>query len=95
MAADRDLSSFVPVEWAQKGFTERVRTATKTYLLGGLGYRLTDYAFHAVKLVLFVLGWIFFCRFTPGLGTAANFATWIFEPAAFRSGQFVVNLTLV
>jgi hypothetical protein len=84
MAADRDLSSFVPVEWAQKGFTERVRTATKTYLLGGLGYRLTDYAFHAVKLVLFVLGWIFFCRFTPGLGTAANFATWIFEPAAFQ-----------
>ena len=62
----------------------RVRTATEAYMLGGLGYRLTDYTFHAIKLVLFVLGWIFFCRFTPGLGTAANFRSWIFELPAFQ-----------
>jgi hypothetical protein len=84
MAANSDRSPFAPAEWAQKGFTERVRTATEAYLLGGLGYRLTDYAFHAIKLVLFVLGWIFFCRFTPGMGTAANFTSWIFDPAAFQ-----------
>jgi hypothetical protein len=84
MTANRGPSPFDPAEWAQKGFTERVRTAADAYLLGGLGYRSTDYAFHAIKLVLFVLGWIFFCRFTPGLGTAANFTSWIFEPTAFQ-----------
>ena len=84
MAANSDRLQFAPSEWAQKGFTERVRTATEAYMLGGLGYRLTDYTFHAIKLVLFVLGWIFFCRFTPGLGTAANFRSWIFELPAFQ-----------
>jgi hypothetical protein len=82
--ATTDRWPFAPDEWAQKDFTERVRTATAAYLLGGLGYRLADYAFHAIKLALFVLGWIFFCRFTPGLGTVANFTSWIFEPAAFQ-----------
>jgi hypothetical protein len=84
MAATPDSSPFAPADWAEKDFTERVRTAADAYLLGGLGYRLTDYAFHAFKLGLFVLGWIFFCRFTPGLGTAENFTSWIFERPAFQ-----------
>ncbi len=84
MATNSDRSPFEPATWAHKGFTERVRTATEAYLSGGLGYRLTDYAFHAIKLALFVLGWIFFCRFTPGLGTAANIRSWIFELPALQ-----------
>lgn len=84
MASGSDSSPFAPAEWAQKGFSERVRAGAEAYLAGGLGYRLTDYGFHAIKLVVFVLGWIFFCRFTPGLGTAANFTSWIFEPPAFQ-----------
>lgn len=80
-----DLSpEFAPAAWAQKDFTQRVRIGNEAYVRCGLGYRLRDYAFHAVKLMLFVLGWIFFCRLTPGLGTAANFTSWIFEPEAFQ-----------
>jgi len=75
---------FDPAVWSKKGFTERVRVGAQAYLVGGMGYRIRDYAFHAVKLALFVLGWIFFCRFTPGLGRFAQFTTWIFEPVAFQ-----------
>jgi len=84
MSTGNEHFSFSPEEWANKDFSERVRTATAAYLIGGLGYRLTDYGFHAVKLALFILGWVFFCGFTPGLGTAANFTRWIFEPAALQ-----------
>jgi hypothetical protein len=84
MSDDNEHCSFAPNDWAEKDFTERVRIATDAYLAGGLGYRLADYGFHAIKLALFVWGWMFFCGFTPGMGTAANFTSWIFEPVAFQ-----------
>lgn len=52
-------------------------------MLQGLNYPLAAYAFHAVKLVLLVLGWMYFCRFTPGLGTFTGFTTWVFADVAF------------
>lgn len=45
---------------------------------------LPAYLFHAVKVVLFVLGWIFFCRFTPGVGNMGAISSWAFEPIAFQ-----------
>ena len=57
-------AEFEPAEWSKKDFTERVRVGTNLYVLEGLGYPLPVYLFHAVKLVLFVLGWMFFCSFT-------------------------------
>ena len=73
-----------PAEWSRKGFTERVQVGTNAYVLRGIGYPLPVYVFHAVKLALFVLGWMFFCRFTPGLGTMTGFGSWIFEGTAFQ-----------
>jgi len=67
------LAEFDTDEWSKKDFTERVRIGTNLYVLKGLGYPLAAYLFHAVKLSLFVLGWVFFCRFTPGLGTLRDF----------------------
>jgi len=49
-----------PVEWSRKDFTDRVRIGTQAYVAGGIGYPLAAYLFHAVKLSLFVLGWVFF-----------------------------------
>jgi len=95
MAVDHDLSPFTPSEWARKDFTERVRTASQVYLARGLGYRLRDYAFHAAKVVLFVAGWMFFCRWTPGLGTWANVTQWIFEPTAFQKAILWASLVEV
>jgi len=88
-------SPFSPQVWAKKDFTERVRVATAEYMLHGLGYRMRDYGFHAVKLALFVVGWFFFCRFTPGLGTIANFRNWIFEPIAFQKALLWASLVEV
>ncbi len=77
-------ATFDPAAWAKKDFTERVRIGTNMYVLQGLGYPLAAYLFHAVKLCLFVLGWMFFCSFTPGLGTFSGFTSWIIEGAAFQ-----------
>lgn len=81
-----------PADWAEKDFTERVRIGTNAYVLNGVGFPLSAYVFHAVKLTLFVLGWMFFCRFTPGLGTFSNFGTWIFDGIAFQKAVIWASL---
>lgn len=95
MRIAEEPSAFAPQEWANKDFTERVRAATATYLSHGLGYRLRDYGFHAIKLALFIAGWMIFCRATPGLGTFANFRQWIFEPIAFQKALLWASLVEV
>src|SRR6185503_12270358 len=62
------------------------------YVLQGLNYPLFVYLFHAVKLTLLVAGWMFFCRFTPGLGTIANFGSWIFHDVAFQKAYIWASL---
>ncbi len=84
-----------PAEWERKDFTDRVRIGTNAYVLTGLGYPAPVYVFHAVKLTLFVVGWMFFCRFTPGLGTVSGFTSWIFEPAAFQKAFLWASLVEV
>jgi len=89
------LADFDPTEWSKKDFSERVRIGTNSYVLQGVGYPLSAYVFHAVKLALFVLGWIFFCRFTPGLGTFGNFTSWILEGPAFQKAFLWASLVEV
>jgi Transmembrane protein of unknown function (DUF3556) len=76
-------------------FTERVRRATNAYVLQGVGFPASAYVFHAVKLGAFILGWVFFCRFTPGLGTFSNFTTWIFADTAFQKAFLWASLVEV
>jgi len=87
--------AFDPSEWSKKEFTERVRLGTNAYVLQGIGYPPAVYLFHAVKLSLFVLGWMFFCSFTPGLGTPRNFTSWIFEGTAFQKAFLWASLVEV
>ncbi len=75
---------FDPAAWATKDFTERVRVAAESYVLDGLGYPLAAYAFHLVKLLLLVAGWMFFCSFTPGLGSPWTLGAWAVEDVAFQ-----------
>jgi hypothetical protein len=53
-------------------------------VLGGIGFPALAYVFHAVKLLVLVAGWMFFCSFTPGLGNPATIGTWIFDGVAFQ-----------
>jgi len=84
-----------PVEWSKKDFTARVRIGTQAYVAGGIGYPLAAYLFHAVKLSLFILGWVFFCRFSPGLGGFSDVTTWIFHGTAFQKAFLWASLVEV
>jgi hypothetical protein len=95
MGAPSTQAAFDPVTWATKSFSERVRIGTNAYVLQGIGYPAPVYLFHAVKLALFVLGWMFFCRFTPGLGTFGGFWSWIFADAAFQKAFLWASLVEV
>ena len=66
-STDQAGSSAVP--GSSNGFTELVRAGCEDYVLKGIGLPAAAYVFHAVKLGLFVLGWMFFVSFTPGLGS--------------------------
>jgi hypothetical protein len=84
MAAETPSPTFDPTTWSTKDFTERVRIGTHAYVLGGIGFPALAYVFHAVKLLVLVAGWMFFCSFTPGLGNPATIGTWIFDGVAFQ-----------
>ncbi|MFT4569809.1 MAG: hypothetical protein ACI8TX_000289 [Hyphomicrobiaceae bacterium] len=75
---------FDPASWASLNFTERVRLANRFYVLHGMGIPAAAYIYHALKVGLFIGGWLFFCSFTPGLGDPRNLGSWIFEPMAFQ-----------
>jgi hypothetical protein len=69
---------------ADRDFTALVRAGCEDYVLKGIGLPLAAYVFHALKLGLFVLGWMFFCRFTPGFGSASAVGSWWLEGIAFQ-----------
>src|SRR5262245_8845786 len=60
---------------ADTDFTELVRAGCEDYVLKGIGMPIAAYIFHAIKLSVFVLGWMFFCSFTPGLGSPSAIGT--------------------
>jgi hypothetical protein len=66
------------------GFSDLVRSGCEDYVLRGIGLPLAAYVFHAVKLALFVLGWMFFVGFTPGLGRPWDLPAWWSEGIAFQ-----------
>ncbi len=66
-----------------KDFGDLVRAGCEAYVLQGIGLPIAAYAFHAVKIVLFVVGWMFFVSFTPGLGFW-HVASWWSAGIAFQ-----------
>lgn len=66
------------------GFEELVRAGCTDYVLEGIGLPVSAYIVHAVKLALFVAGWMFFCSFTPGMGSPWEMAGWWTQGIAFQ-----------
>ena len=87
--ADAELDR---ASWAARDFSERTRIGTNLYMRDGMHFPLAAYLFHAIKLALLVLGWMLFCRFTPGLGTFRDFTTWIFDDVAFQKAYLWASL---
>src|SRR5262245_6943288 len=65
-----------PVNAPGRSFTELVRAGCEAYVVQGIGLPMAAYVFHAVKLSLFALGWMFFVSFTPGLGAPWDIGAW-------------------
>src|SRR5205085_10805582 len=73
-----------PLEWSKKPFPEKARMVCRAWALQGYGTPLGVYAVYVVKLLAYAGGWIFFCRFTPGMGHLHSIGTWWLEPVAFQ-----------
>lgn len=73
-----------PLEWVEKPFPERSRMVCHAWAMQGYGTPLFVYLVYALKMALYVGGWIFFCRFTPGMGGFADISTWWLRPEAFQ-----------
>src|SRR5258705_4644073 len=87
-----DQANFDPIEWEKKDFTERVRIGTNAYVLQGLAYPLPVYRFHAVRVAIFIAGWMFFTSFTPGMGSQWNISEWFFKDLAFQKAFLWASL---
>ena len=73
-----------PLEWAKKPFPEKSRMVCEAWAMQGYGTPLAVYIFYALKIALYVGGWMFFCGFTPGMGSFADFGSWWLTPQAFQ-----------
>lgn len=73
-----------PLEWEKLPFSKRARLACESWALQGYGTPLTIYVVYVLKVVGYIYGWIWFCRFTPGLGSLSTIASWWLDPVAFQ-----------
>jgi hypothetical protein len=73
-----------PLEWAKKPFPEKSRMVCEAWAMQGYGTPSAIYLVYALKIALYVGGWMFFCGFTPGMGGIADIASWWLRPEAFQ-----------
>jgi Transmembrane protein of unknown function (DUF3556) len=73
-----------PLEWEKKPFEEKARMVCAAWALQGYGSPLAIYLVYALKVALYVAGFVFFCGFTPGMGRVADLGAWVFRPEAFQ-----------
>ncbi|TGL64632.1 DUF3556 domain-containing protein [Leptospira sarikeiensis] len=69
--------------WAKMSFAERARLSCQAWAVQGYGSPLGAYIVYVLKIGLYIAGWIYFCSFTPGLGTWDSISWW-FVPVAFQ-----------
>jgi hypothetical protein len=72
------------LEWETKPYAEKCKLACQAWALQGYGSPIGAFLLHAVKVVFYVGGWCFFCRFSPGLGSIGDVGRWWLEPVAFQ-----------
>ncbi|PJZ70440.1 hypothetical protein CH373_05035 [Leptospira perolatii] len=72
-----------PMEWLKKSFSEKARLVCQAWAVQGYGSPEGVYLIYALKVGLYVAGWIYFCSFTPGLG-AWDSTSWWMQPIAFQ-----------
>jgi hypothetical protein len=72
------------LEWSMKDFPEKSRMVCRAWAMQGYGTPLAVFLAYALKVALYIGGWVLFCSFTPGLGDVRTIASWWLEPVAFQ-----------
>ena len=73
-----------PLEWAALPVPEKSRLVCGAWAMQGYGTPLGVYIVYAVKVLLYIGGWVVFCSFTPGLGHLGDIGSWWLQPEAFE-----------
>src|ERR1700710_2069101 len=73
-----------PLEWVKKPFVDRGRMVCEAWALQGYGSPIGVYGVYAIKVLFYIGVWIFFCSFTPGIGSLGHIADWWLSPIAFQ-----------
>ena len=72
------------LEWERMPFARRIRLACTSWAIDGYGAPLAIYFAYALKIGLYVGGWLGFCALTPGLGGPGTISEWWLAPVAFQ-----------
>lgn len=56
----------------------------ESWALQGYGTPVAIFALYALKIALYVAGWIFFCGLSPSLGPPSSIGSWWLHPVAFE-----------
>jgi hypothetical protein len=73
-----------PLEWAKKPFAEKSQMVCRAWAMQGYGTPIAVYLVYALKIALYIGGWLFFCGFTPQMGGLSDFTDWCMRPEAFQ-----------
>jgi hypothetical protein len=73
-----------PLEWAARPFPDKSQMVCRAWAIQGYGTPLPAFVLYALKVALYVGGWLWFCSFSPALGSAGSIASWWLSPVAFQ-----------
>lgn len=73
-----------PREWAAQPLDQRGEAVCRAWALDGYGTPLILIALYGLKIVLYILGWVWACGFSPSLGGISSLSEWWLEPLAFQ-----------
>lgn len=71
-------------QWAAMPYRRRVRMMCETWVLQGFGAPGVAYLFYALKILVYVGGFLAFAANTPGLGGLGHIGTWWSAPVVFE-----------
>jgi len=73
-----------PIAWSKLPLDERGRMVCAAWALEGYGTPIGAFVAYALKIGLYVVGWVLFCRTSPSLGGFSTLPSWWLSPLAFQ-----------
>jgi hypothetical protein len=81
---DPTLPPYDPIAWQRAPFAERGRMVCEAWAMQGYGAPSGVFLLYALKVALYVGGWVAFCASSPALGAPVSIASWWLHPIAFE-----------